>query len=272
MASPSPLAVIQRDLLDGTAPLTRMLQKCVLLANSIGSTDLRDWARLELDGYSGVADVPDCRKLHADLCLSAQSGPNTINRQTIDPASLPAKVRELGVGNDVVIRHGIAEIEHMAAQTEPINLSIPASETLARILTDNQTNPFVVVTGVFWSVMPVTLHGIVEAVRTRLADLVGEMIRVLPSEDITPPKELADQAVHFVNSGERATIVVNTSMASGHSTSTATASPPTPAAEESWWKRLRKKGIVLTLIAAAAGVAGVLNWLHVYPWQYQGES
>jgi hypothetical protein len=93
---------------------------------------------------------------------------------------------------------------------------------------------------VYYSVMRTSFHGVIEAVRTALSDLV--------------------------NTGERATIVFTSSQANSGGTSTASSSPPAAAAEESWWKRWRKRGIVIGIFSMSGATAGVLNYLQIAPW------
>ncbi|MBM7025312.1 hypothetical protein [Clavibacter zhangzhiyongii] len=49
--------------LDETEPLAGLLRKCLLLGAETGSSSLRDWARLELNGYVEEASVPEYRKI-----------------------------------------------------------------------------------------------------------------------------------------------------------------------------------------------------------------
>ena len=60
-------AQIEADLLDDRAPLSSLLQRCVVLGRQAGSEKLRDWARWELNGYVDAPTVPDYRHVHAAL-------------------------------------------------------------------------------------------------------------------------------------------------------------------------------------------------------------
>lgn len=258
--------MIRQDLLDGTVSTTRILQKCVLLGNSVGSTAMRDWARKELDGYGSEAELPAYRKIKAQILIDGQNGRYFFKGQSIGPEDLPEVVQEAGIGNEVSLPHGLAELEALAESDDgpAANLSLPGGDMIKRMMNRDIGEPFAQIHRVYYCVMRTSFRGVIEAVRTTLADLIGEMLRVLPDDQMTPSKELADQAVNFMNTGERATIVLNTSQASHGSTSTASSSPP--AAEESWWKQWRKRGIVIGIFSMCGATAGVLNYLQIAPW------
>jgi hypothetical protein len=265
----SSLATIQQDLLDGTVPTTRILQKCVLLANSIGSTKLVSWAKLELNGYAGVGDeLPPYRKIKAQLLMDYSTPQGIWSKRSIGPEDLPDFVREEGVGNEVRLTNGLAELEAFATGIDgpSVNIALPGGDLIAKIMVRDLNDPFVDIHRVYHCVMRTAIHGVVEAVRTALADIIGEMLRVLPKDDLEPPRELADQAVHFMSTGERSTIVFNTSQASTGSTSTATLSRPEPAKDESWWKRWRNRGIAVGIATILGATATVLSWLEIAPW------
>ncbi|MGN7035558.1 hypothetical protein [Microbacterium sp. P26] len=51
--------------LDESEPLAGLLRKCLLLGAETGSSSLRDWARLDLNGYTDEASVPAYRNCQA---------------------------------------------------------------------------------------------------------------------------------------------------------------------------------------------------------------
>lgn len=266
--SSSPLATIQQDLLDGTVPTTRMLQKVVLLGNSIGSSKLVNWAKQELNGYDRDEELPEYRKIRAQILIDYTTPRGLWSKRSIGSEDLPAFVREEGVGNEVPLRNSLAELEGFAnGQDGPsVNIALPGGDIIAKAMTRAQEDPFINIDRVYYCVMRPAFHGVVEAVRTALADLIGEIIRVLPEEDMAPPKELADQAVNFLNTGERSTFVINTSQATGGSTSTATMTRPEPKPDGSWWTRWRRRGIAVGVATMIGATATVLSWLQIAPW------
>jgi hypothetical protein len=47
------LAQIEANVVDDKVQLSSLLQKCIVLGGQAGSEKMRDWARQELNGYSG---------------------------------------------------------------------------------------------------------------------------------------------------------------------------------------------------------------------------
>ena len=105
----SALEAIQRDLLAGDVPVTRTLQKVILLGGQIGSTELRTWARRELDGYGPDDDLPGHRIVNAQIYMDYANGNAWVKGTSLGADQLPDFVREKGIGNDLPVRQGLAE-------------------------------------------------------------------------------------------------------------------------------------------------------------------
>jgi hypothetical protein len=259
------LAVIEQDLLGDKAATTSILQKCIILGGRAGSTALRDWAKRELDGYTKDSEIPQYRRIHAQICLDGQAGNGLIRGQSIGPEDLPDVARESGIGNELPLPQGVGELEALArsdSDQRSIRISLPSSSLLVKLMNAN-AEPWNQVHEVYWKVQRETLQGVVDRVRTAAAELVGELLHTMSSDQGTPSKEQADQAVHFAITGDRAKVTFNNAQASAGSTITAAATEPE---KESWFKRWRKRGIIASLIAAAGATAGVLNYLNYMPW------
>ncbi|MGD9525451.1 MAG: hypothetical protein AB7L91_17515 [Dehalococcoidia bacterium] len=268
MANRSPLAVIKQDLLDDAVPLTRVLRNVIMLAGDSGSTALRDWARLELHGYD-EQPVPKYRKVRAQLNIDGQDGNLLFRGHNIGPEDLPEIVQQAGIGDEVRLGNPIAELEGIARRDEPfIKLAPPNPDMIRKFMNHGYATRDmpVQVHAVYWSVSRVSFEGVVDGARTALVELVAELERTLPADQQTPTKEQADQAVNFVNTGERATIIFNNSQASGSGTSTASLTRAADKAAESWFRRWRKRGILVGAFTVVGGVAGALQWLQIAPW------
>jgi hypothetical protein len=94
---------------------------------------------------------------------------------------------------------------------------------------------------------------------------VSELLRTLPPDQQKPTKEQADQAVNFTVTGESARVTFTNSQASGGSISTANTAP-SPEHEASWWKRWRKRGIVVGIFTIAGAAVTVATWAGYTPW------
>jgi len=62
------------------------------------------------------------------------------------------------------------------------------------------------VADVYWSVSNAAIRGLLVRVRTALAELVAELITLMPEEQEVPDKRIADQAVQFVVTEDRSVV------------------------------------------------------------------
>src|SRR5258708_5615261 len=69
------LSQIEQDVLDDGKPIGSASRRCMLLGSRTGSSQLREWATLELKGYLVPAEVPDYRVIAAGLHLDAVTRP-----------------------------------------------------------------------------------------------------------------------------------------------------------------------------------------------------
>src|SRR5450755_3549782 len=65
------LSQIEQDVLDEGKSLGAALRRCMLLGSRTGSSQLREWATLELKGYPVRAEVPEYRLVDAGLHIDA---------------------------------------------------------------------------------------------------------------------------------------------------------------------------------------------------------
>lgn len=206
------LSQIEAGVVDDTVPLSSLLQKCVVLGGQAGSEKMRDWARQELNGYDGVAPVPDYRHIPAALMavVTNRAGYNGMT-QRIDKSAFPSQIRDM-IGEkidleDAILGEGIGVLEAMAGQGRDEHRLIPSwSSFIADTLNKLNTAWNSHVAEVYWSVSNASIRGLLVRVRTALAELVAELITLTPQDQDVPDKQAADQAVQFVITGDRATI------------------------------------------------------------------
>src|SRR5262249_25739026 len=176
-------AQIEADLGDDRAPLSFLLQRCVVLGRQAGAEKLRDWARGELNGYAGAATMPDYRHVHAPLMavITNNAGYNPIT-QRIPEDVFPDQIREViraDVGDleDAIIPYGIGMLEELARQgTDMHRLGPPWADVMADTLNQYNMAPNSRVAQVYWSVSNASIRGILVRVRAALADQVAELI------------------------------------------------------------------------------------------------
>jgi hypothetical protein len=262
------LAAIERDLLDGK-PLADLLRKCIMLGGRAGSQELRDWASKELRGYEPDDELPKYRTIDAPILLDGVSGPHRSTGQLVPEGSLPSFVRESGLGEHVDLRSGVGELEAMVAgrdNDKPINIVFPGGNIVGEYFDKASGNPFQHTQRIYWSVVPATIHGLLDNVRTTLTELATELLASVPRDQEVPTAEQADNAFHVAVHGRKSTVTITTSRASGGSTSSVTQQTPRadPAGgEPGWWTfgRTVWAGVV-SLFLVAGAIAAIIVIFH----------
>ena len=75
------LTALRDRVIDDTQPLPGLLRTCLMLGAETGSQSLREWARYELNGYTGDAELPPYRRIYAGMRISYVSGYNVVSGQ-----------------------------------------------------------------------------------------------------------------------------------------------------------------------------------------------
>src|ERR1043165_1740862 len=95
-----------------------LLRQCLVLAARLNNEELRDWAKLELNGYPDDVDLPPYRpKIHTQV-LGDFSGPfgGGMRNAGVSSGVVPEEFRANLFSTD--IRQGVAEIESLLASGE----------------------------------------------------------------------------------------------------------------------------------------------------------
>jgi len=207
------LAQIEADVADHTVPLSSLLQKCIVLGGQTGSEKMRDWARRELNGYTGTDTVPDYRHVPAALVALITNNAGYNGRSTrIDPSVFAPQIRDMLREEEVdledaIFGQGVGELEALAGQGKGEHDIIPSwASFIADTLNRFHMAPNSRVAEVYWTVPNASILGILVRVRTALADLVAELVALTPRDQEVPDKQAADQVVQFVITGDRSVI------------------------------------------------------------------
>lgn len=254
---PTLLTEIERDLLDGT-PIADVLRKLIVLGGRAGSSELRDWASQELRGYLDTASLPEYRKVPAPIQLDAVAGHTIIRGQTISPFNLPDVARDV-ITNRTPFTQGIGEIEELARSADgAVKIGLPGHSELARIMDAESGRPFQRIDTIYWSVSRAALAGLVDQVRTRLAELLGELRAVTPANADVPTAAQANNAVNVVVHGRGNHVQI----AQAHEGGNSSIDETPPPADSSFWTRGRRLGAILVGIATIAGAvfAAIQIW------------
>jgi AbiTii len=237
------LGQIEQDLLDGK-PLADVLRKVIMLGGKAGSSEMRDWASLELNGYAHTdAPIPNYRHVPAGIFLDSIVGPRQISGQRVGPLELPTWLRD-NVKEMVELPMGVAELEHLVnSEDGTVRISMPAAGDVVAVLNSESDQPFQQIIAIYWKLSTSSVRGVVDKVRTKLAELVAELTAATPDGAAAPSAEQAAAAVSFVVTGKRNTVVLSSAQSTGGGYATSMLTPmPSPDTEPQWWTLGRKIG------------------------------
>ncbi|MGW3036444.1 AbiTii domain-containing protein [Streptomyces sp. NPDC001178] len=200
----SSISRLERDVLDESVTLASLLRQVLILGGQSSSDELLAWAKSELKGYGDtVTEIPQYRNVGAQLMMDVTAGPQKF-RRAIGRSDLPEGVRSV-LPEEVSVPWGVAEIQATidAAEDTHIRLSGPYMTELAKLMTSHQRklyeSPFIAVTAVYWVATTAVLTGILDQVRTQLAEFIAEMRMVMPSGIDQPTAEVVQRAFSTIN-------------------------------------------------------------------------
>lgn len=253
---------IESGALNNKTDLADLLRKCIALGGQAGSTELRDWARRELDGYRGVGDeLPTYRRITAPLLVDGIRDNWQFTRKQISTLELPDFATNAFTGG-MAITFGVGELQRIASRSEPVDLQPAGMDDLAYFM--NHSPEYAAsIQRVYFSVAPVAVHGILDTIRTNLVSLVAEMRSAGVDSSGIPSTAVADQAYYVVVKGRaRASIAIGEGAAATVNVSELT--PPGQSGLPNW-----VRGPWAATIGAAtilSGIAGVAVWVGWNPF------
>lgn len=241
------LGQIEKDLL-ADKPLETLLRKLILLGGNAGSTELRDWASAELRGYETDEGLPAYRRVNAPIQIDGLVPGGVIHHETISVTELPDFARE-HMEEVARLRMGVREIQSMVDQHKSdhiVKLQPAGAADLVRYMNATQSMSGRI-TALYWSVSTVALEGVLDQVRTRLAELIAELRSRTPADQMLPTPVQAANAVNLVINGRGNR--VNIAQAAEGGTVVPSNAPPAPR----FWTAAR------TIAAMIVGLATVIG-------------
>lgn len=171
------------DLSNATVALPDALRRLLVVSRRIGSADLTEWLRGELNGYSGDVAAPIYRQgEHLPIKLHFDGPMHSSSTMTVTASELPERLSSVMTGMD--FREPIAELEALARGEDNPELQLPmAWIALYRSLAEKEKVPsiYLHVLNRAGVMMPRThLTGILDRVKSTALDLA------LSLEDLSP--------------------------------------------------------------------------------------
>ncbi|MFG6501960.1 hypothetical protein [Microbacterium sp. P05] len=240
---------IEQDLL-AEKPLDTLLRKLILLGGNAGSPELRAWASLELRGYAREDELPTYRTVPAPLQIDGAVSGGIVRHQTIGAMDIPDFARE-EINELVPLRMGVSEIHSMVDQHRSdrmVKLQPPGAADLVGYINDTgEMNGHIV--SLYWSVSIIALEGVLDQIRTRLAELISELRSSTPHGQALPTPAQAANAVNLVINGRGNRVSI--AQASDGSTVTTPLEKDAPR----FWTRARVIGGAIVGLATIVGTA-----------------
>jgi hypothetical protein len=254
------MSEIERDLL-ASRPLVETLRKLILLGAHVSSPGLRDWASNELRGYANSESLPEYRVLAAPILMDAVDSYAMVRGQRVGVSELPDFAQD-SLDESVELRMGLGEIEEMIRRNggadRTVKLSVPGARELARIMQHEAPRPLHI-DSLYWAVSAVTLQGLVEQVRNRLAELLAELRALTPRTQDVPSPEQAEQAVSIVIKGVLSRYTINTVVGGDQNISATSALEREGSDKIPFWTLGRRvAAIVVGAFTVAGSIAAVI--------------
>ncbi|WP_331726668.1 hypothetical protein OG592_44310 (plasmid) [Streptomyces avidinii] len=241
-----PLDRLEQGVLDDSTPLAGLLRTALVIGGHASSEPLRTWARSELLGYGGLPEsaVPDYRRIKAPMKADSHTAFKAFLGQTISAVHLPEVARGK-ITEDIGIYFGVAQLEHLVAETppgSPVRLQLHGAAELMALMSalPKYRQSGIVIDELYWAVSPFALQDIVDQVRTRLTEFVAELRATMPAGTHHPTPEQVQRAVQhiIINTGDHSPVTLTAPIAYAESGSTATATAGTTEPRRRWpWSR-----------------------------------
>lgn len=186
------LQSLRARVLDETEPIAGLLRKCLILGADTGSDALRDWARLELNGYGDDDDVPTYRRLpNPTIMYDSMSGNTWMTNGTIDALQLPAEARE-DMPDHLACKQPIEELEELAKR-ESVSMRT-GHLSYSEMVWNSKLGPFQQVMNLRYTMTGSVFTGLVGQVRTKLVDIVADLTAGVPLTEL-PPTARVDEVM-----------------------------------------------------------------------------
>lgn len=258
---------IEDHLADDETSTAGVLQTIVTLGSHATSVELYRWALRELRGYPDEDALPDYRILMCSMGYSSISPASTVTEEhdRLHPTFM-AMLDELGPKIRFTEPIGTAE-RYAKSSSFFVEVGIPGAEALLR--TANLHSHGARITGLSRTVMRSEFQALVDHVRANLAMRIGELMSATSDDSAKASKDEGLREVRVVVRGTGNNINVNSHHATAGDNGGAQ-----PAAKDTFWQRLRKRGWVVALSTIIGGLAGVVGavaglgaWFGWFPWK-----
>ncbi|GGZ21384.1 hypothetical protein GCM10010300_76400 [Streptomyces olivaceoviridis] len=247
---------LEDDVLNESRPLAPILRQVIALGGHAHSEALRTWALRELQGYEGTdVPIPDYRRISAPLVMDGITGRFQFREQPVSMFDLPDFARE-SLGDVLRLGQGVGQIESLIARQpgQTVQLAPHMAAEVAVFMSQNSSRQ---VLRLYWAVHPSAMEGVLDQVRTRLVQLVGELRAAMPHGQQDPTSDQVAQALQNINivTGDNSSVTVTAPVAVADRRGSARAETGGTA------QRFPRMSVVWTVSAALAAAAALTAWV-----------
>ncbi|GAB2331280.1 AbiTii domain-containing protein [Streptomyces variabilis] len=208
---------LERDVLDEARSLAPILRQVIALGGDAHSAALRAWALHELQGYeNNDTPIPGYRRISAPLMMDFVAGMGIVRNHQVSFFDLPDFARE-DIGDELRLGIGVRQIESLIAshRGETVPLGPPMAAGLATLMSQQSGRQ---VLRIYWSVHVSALEGVLDQIRTRLVQLVGELRAAMPRGQQDPTPDQVAEALQNINivTGDNSSVNVMAPVAVAH--------------------------------------------------------
>ena len=186
------LTEIRTDLIDQSSQLTNTLRKAQVLAHQLNVPELRDWVKLELEGYQND-DVPEYRHLQLPV-YGTFPGPMGLGTQTMDISSkLPQQIRDNV--QDLPVTYKIAVLEELMASDDTESNKIFAEEFTIILRQAVLMDERALLIEAYQKVPHVFFAGILDSVKNRLLSFILDLQYMNATPEALNDGSIAPEAI-----------------------------------------------------------------------------
>ena len=247
---------LEDDVLNESRPLAPILRQVIALGGHAHSEPLRTWALRELQGYEGTdVPIPDYRRISAPLVMDGFTGRFQFWEQPVSMFDLPDFARE-SLGDVLRLGQGVGQIESLIARQpgQTVQLAPALAAEVAVFMSQNASRQ---VLRLYWAVHPSAMEGVLDQVRTRLVQLVGELRAAMPHGQQDPTPDQVAQALQNISivTGDNSSVTVTAPVAVAHRRGSARAEIGGTA------QHFRRISVVWSVLAALVAAAALTAWV-----------
>lgn len=202
--------------------------------------------------------IPDYRRISAPLVMDGLVGRFEFREQPVSMFDLPDFARE-SLGDVLRLGQGVGQIESLVARQPGQTVQLAPALAAEVAVFMSQSSPRQVLR-LYWAVHPSAMEGVLDQVRTRLVQLVGELRAAMPHGQQDPTPDQVAQALQNVNivTGDNSSVTITAPVAVTHRRGSARAATGGMTQRTFPWTLV--VGTAMAALVTAAAMTALVTW------------